>query len=164
MKRVIIAGAASVLTSALMVTAAAAQTPEQLAGVWTVVKIEVVTPDGKRSPAFGENPFTQLILTANGHFSQFFMRADVPKFASNNRLTGTPEENAAVVKGANSSIGTFTVADKVVTLKVTAATYPNWNGTTQQRPILSFGGDELVWRVPAASGGNSIETQWKRVK
>lgn len=143
---------------------AASQTAEQLAGVWTVVKIEVVTPDGKRSPAFGDNPHTQLILTANGHFSQFFMRSDVPKFASNNRLTGTPEENAAVVKGSNSSIGTFTVADKVATLKVTAATYPNWNGSSQQRPILSFTGDELVWRVPAASGGNSIETVWTRVK
>ncbi|MGE3918497.1 MAG: lipocalin-like domain-containing protein, partial [Hyphomicrobiaceae bacterium] len=82
---------------------AAAQTVEQLTGVWQVVSIESITADGKRSPAFGENPRTQLILTGNGRFSQFFMRSDVPKFASGNRLTGTPEENAAVVKGANAS-------------------------------------------------------------
>jgi hypothetical protein len=142
----------------------AAQTPDQLAGVWSVVKIETVAPDGKRTPAFGDNPHTQLILTANGYFSQFFMRSDVPKFASNNRMTGTPEENAAVVKGATSAIGTYTIADKVVTLNMTASTFPNWTGTSQPRPIVSFSGDELVWRVPAASGGNSIETVWRRLK
>lgn len=152
------------VASGLLALPASAQTADQLAGVWTVVKIEVITPDGKRSPAFGENPHTQLILTANGHFSQFFMRSDVPKFASNNRLTGTPEEYAAVVKGSNATIGTYSVADKVVTLKVTGSTYPNWTGSSQSRPIVAFSADELVWRVPAASGGNTIETQWKRVK
>jgi hypothetical protein len=106
----------------LLSGAASAQTAEQLAGVWTVVKIETISPDGKRAPAFGDRPLTQLILTPNGHFSQFFMRSEVPKFASNNRMTGTAGENAAVVKGSNSSIGTFTIADKVVTLNVAAAT------------------------------------------
>ncbi len=151
--------AAFLIILTLLSGAASAQTPEQLAGVWTVVKIESIAPDGKRTPAFGDNPLTQLILTASGHFSQFFMRSDVPKFASNNRLTGTADENAAVIKGSNTSIGTYTVADKVVSLKITGSTYPNWIGTTQQRPIISFTADELVWRVPAASGGNSIETQ-----
>ena len=148
----------------LLATPAAAQTVEDLTGVWTVVRIETISADGKRTPTFGENPHTQLILTSNGRFSQFFMRSDVPKFASGNRLTGTPEENAAVVKGANAAIGSYTVADKVVTLKVEGSTFPNWNGAEQKRPVVRFSADELVWTVPSASGGGSIETQWKRVK
>ncbi len=143
---------------------AQAQTVQDLAGVWTVVKIETVRPDGGRSPAFGDNPHTQLILTTSGHFSQFFIRSDIAKFASANRLTGTAEENAAVVKGSSAAFGTFTVEDKVATLKLEGSTYPNWTGTAQKRPIVRFSADELVWTVPAASGGNSIETVWKRVK
>lgn len=145
-------------------SSATAQTVAELTGVWTVVKIENVAPDGKRSPAFGENPLTRLILTSNGQFAQFFIRSDIPKFASNNRLAGTPEENAAVVKGSNASFGTYTLADKVVTLAIEGATYPNWNGTSQKRPIVRLSADELVWTVPSASGGGSIETQWKRLK
>lgn len=152
------------VATALLTTPAAAQTAEQLAGVWTVVKIETVAPDGKRTPAFGDNPITQLILTSNGHFSQFFMRSDVPKFASNNRMTGTPEENAAVVKGSTANFGTYTVADGVVTLKVAGATYPNWIGSSQKRPLVKATADELVWTVPLPSGGGQIETQWKRAK
>lgn len=143
---------------------ATAQTVQDLAGTWTVVKIEMVRPDGTRAPAFGDNPHTQLILTAAGHFSQFFIRSDIPKFASGNRLTGTAEENAAVVKGSSAAFGTFTVQDKVATLKIEGSTYPNWTGTTQMRPIVKFSADELIWTVPAASGGNSIETVWKRLK
>lgn len=151
---------------ALMLSAGSvsAQTVQDLAGVWTVVKIETVRPDGSRSPAFGDQPLTQLILTSSGHFSQLFIRSDIPKFASNNRMTGTADENAAVVKGSSTSFGTYTIDGKTVLLKVVGSTYPNWTGQVQPRPILRLSADELVWTVPAASGGNSIETVWKREK
>ncbi|MDX2155063.1 MAG: lipocalin-like domain-containing protein [Hyphomicrobiaceae bacterium] len=152
------------VTASTLASGAIAQTAEELSGVWTVVKIENVAADGTRTPAFGKEPLTQLILTRDGHFSQSFIRSDIPKFASNNRTTGTPEENAAAVKGASTSFGTFSVADKVVTLKIVGSTYPNWNGATQPRPLVRFSADELVWRVPMATTGGTIETQWKRVK
>jgi hypothetical protein len=43
-----------------------------------------------------------------------------PKFASNNRATGTPEENKAVVQGLIAFFGTYSVneADRTFTMHV----------------------------------------------
>src|SRR5262245_64984315 len=87
----------------------------------------------------------------------------VPKFASNNRTTGTPEENAAVVKGSIATYGTYSVADKNFTLKIEHSTFPNWVGATQPRTI-TVTGDELKWSNPAGSGGGVVELVLKRVK
>jgi hypothetical protein len=39
-------------------------------------------------------------------------RADLPKFAANNRNVGTPEENKAIVQGSFAYFGTYTVTNK----------------------------------------------------
>jgi hypothetical protein len=57
----------------------------------------------------GINPKGLLIFTENGYFSSQIVRSDLPKFASNNRAQGTPEENKAVVQGSSSTFGTYTV-------------------------------------------------------
>ena len=148
----------------LSLEAVSAQSAQDLAGTWTLVSIETVGPDGTRAPTFGPNPKGQLILGASGQFSQIFLRSDLPKFASGNRLKGTPEENAAVVHGSNAAFGTWTLKDNVVTLSMDGSTFPNWMGTAQPRPISSFSRDELKWTVPAASIGGRIETVWQRMK
>jgi Lipocalin-like domain len=73
----------------------------------------------------------------------------------NNRNTGTPEENKAVVQGSLAHYGTFTVADKAITLKVEGSTWPAWAGTDQKRTIISFTGDEIKWSLPASIGGTA---------
>jgi Lipocalin-like domain len=143
---------------------ASAQTTQELVGVWTLVKNETIRPDGSRVATFGDNPHSQLIMTSTGRFSQIFIRSDIPKFASGNRLTGTQEENAAVVKGSNVAFGTWVLADKTVTLNVEGSTFPNWAGTALSRPIVKFANEEMTWTVAGASGGGSIESAWKRVK
>ena len=72
---------------------------EQLVGTWTFVSSTTKLPDG--SPAWGINPKGLLIFTENGYFSSQIVRSDLPKFASNNRAQGTPEENKAVVQGSS---------------------------------------------------------------
>jgi hypothetical protein len=62
----------------------------QLVGTWTFVSSTTKLPDG--SPAWGTNPKGLLIFTENGYFSSQIVRSDLPKFASNNRAQGTPEE------------------------------------------------------------------------
>ena len=69
-------------------------------GTWTFVSSTTKLPDG--SPAWGINPKGLLILTENGYFSSQIVRSDLPKFGSNNRAQGTPEENKAVVQGTSS--------------------------------------------------------------
>ena len=69
---------------------------------------EVKTPDGKISYPFGEKPKGILVFTPDGHFTQIHVAGDVPKIASNNRLTGTPEEYGAIMRRSLSVFGTYT--------------------------------------------------------
>src|SRR5215813_2590943 len=54
-------------------------------------------------------------------------------------------------------------ADKTITFKIETATFPNWDGTEQKR-AFTVTGDELTYTVPAASGGGTATTVWKRAK
>jgi hypothetical protein len=103
------------------------------------------------------------IFDANGRFAIFNINPETPKFASNNRAQGTPEENKAAVLGAIALYGAYTVADKVITFKVEGSTYPNWTGTEQKRNLSAFTPDQLTWSL-AASVGGTAEVTWKRVK
>src|SRR5256885_35085 len=64
----------------------------QIFGVWAVVSV-VNDPDGKKTEPCGAHPKGQFIFTADGYFSTNVIRPDRPKFTSNNRTTGTPEES-----------------------------------------------------------------------
>ena len=155
---------ATAIALALFADAASAQTVQDLAGTWAMVSNDSVNADGSRAATFGPNAKGQLILTAAGQFSQIFVRPDLPKFASNNRLKGTPEENAAVVQGSYASFGSWSIIDKVVTLKMDGATFPNWTGTTQTRALSAVSADEIKWTLAQGTAGGTVETVWKRVK
>jgi len=123
----------AVLTVALAGSQAGAQQKslrDQIVGSWNFVVAEVVAPDGKKSFPFGETPKGVLIFTADGHFAQIHVASDVPMIASNNRLTGTPEEYATIMRRSLSLFGTYSVNEekKTVTYKIVSATYPNWAG------------------------------------
>jgi hypothetical protein len=143
--------------------AAVAQTAKDLVGTWTLVSGDSVSADGSRVPTFGAHPKGILIFTSDGRFIYLYSRADLPKFASNNRATGTPEENTAVVRGSIATYGTYSVGDKTLGLKVEHSTFPNWIGTDQKRTII-ITGDELKWSNPAGSAGGVAELVLKRAK
>ena len=131
--------AAAWLALALSAGAAAAQTAQslkdQIVGTWDFVVAEVTAPDGKKSFPFGETPKGILIFTPDGRFAQIHVAADVPKIASNNRMTGTSEEYAAIMRRSLSVFGTYTVdeANKTVTYHIVSASFPNWEGEAQTR-------------------------------
>jgi hypothetical protein len=106
-----------------------------------------------------------VVFEPNGRFVQALARSDLPKFASNNRSTGTADENKAVVQGSLILFGTYSVADDgALTLHMERSTFPNWNGSDQKRTITSLTSDELKWHNPAASIGGTTETVWKRAQ
>ena len=144
---------------------ASAQSAKDIVGTWNYVSADTVAPDGKRSPTFGPNPKGIVIFQADGHYALIVIRSDAPKFASNNRMQGTAEENKAIVAGAISHFGKYTVseADKTITFQVKTSTFPNWDGIDQKRPF-TLSGDELKYTVPAASGGGTAEVVLKRIK
>jgi len=107
------------------------------------------------------------MLDASGHYSLILIGASIPKFAANNRAAGTADEDKAVVNGSLAHFGTYIVneADKSLRYRVEKATFPNWDGTEQQRSFVMTG-DELSYKTlpgAASAGGTAIVT-WKRVK
>jgi hypothetical protein len=147
------------------VSIAQAQSTKQLAGVYSGVSFVNTDPAGNTTQTFGENPRAMMVLTGDGRYSIVVMRGDLPKFASNSRLKGTPEEYKAVVNGSIAHFGRYTVDenDQSITFHVEASTFANWDGQPQKRPF-SLKGDQLSYKVPAPSvgSGTSVVT-WKRI-
>jgi Lipocalin-like domain len=145
-----------------------AQQANDIVGTWTLVSI-TLEKDGKKTDFYGPNPQGQLIYDATGHFSVIITRSDLPKFASDNRVAGTPEENKAIVQGSLASFGTYSVneTDKTYTQHVKSCTFPNWNGT-DQKYSFDISGDELSIQVvsgPLTSiGTGTAYVVWKRAK
>ena len=125
--------------------------------------------DGKKTDFYGPSPQGQLIYDADGRFSVIITRSDLPKFASNNRETGTAEENNAIVQGSLAYFGTYSVseADKIITSHVESSTFPNWNGI-DRKTSFNISGDELSTHVvsgPLTSiGTGTAYVVWKRAK
>jgi len=159
----------AVLALALTGSPALAQSKslrDQLIGSWNFVVAEVVAPDGKKSFPFGETPKGIIIFTAGGQFAQIHVASDVPKIASNNRLTGTPEEYATIMKRSISVFGNYTVNEekKTVTFHIVSASYPNWQGEAQERTIDKLSADEFVNTNPNVAGGRGRASNfYKRV-
>ena len=156
-------GIAIVLT--LACGAAVAQSmPGYLVGSWELVANEQTRVDGTKLYSFGNPPAGMAMFGADGRFSIINARPGLPKFASNSRLDGTPEENKAIVSGTIALYGTYTVdaANRVVTMKVTGTTWPGWLGTEQKRPYV-LDGDTMTWTVGAASGGGTAKVSWKKL-
>src|SRR5213595_1292796 len=163
--------AAGLLALALSVIAATAQSgkslKDQIIGTWNFVVAEVTAPDGKKSYPFGETPRGILIFTPDGRFAQIHVAGDVPKIASNNRMTGTPEEYAAIMRRSLSVFGTWTVDEdkKTVTYNIVSSSFPNWEGEKQTRTIDKLTADEFVNTNPGVAGGRgSASNFYKRVK
>jgi hypothetical protein len=135
----------------------------QIVGVWTLVSEEGRNPDGSKMLPFGPNPNGIVIFEPNGHYALQIIRSGLPKFASNNRTQGTPDENKAVVQGSLSHFGTYSVSDGNVVFHIESSSYPNWSGTESKRPF-TMSGDELKWETTPASGGGVAVLVWKRAK
>ncbi len=138
---------------------------DQVVGTWTYVSVDVVRPDGSRVPLYGPNPQGAASFDNNGHYLLLTERAGLPKFASNDRAKGSPEENKAVVAGSIAHFGRYTIneAEKTITFHIETSTFPNWNGTEQKRPF-TVSRDELKWKTPASSGGGTAEVVLKRAR
>ncbi len=136
----------------------------QLIGTWDFVVAQVKAPDGRISFPFGESPKGILIFTPDGRFAQIHVASDVPKIKSNNRLTGTPEEYAEIMRRSISVFGTYTVDDakKTVTYRIVSASFPNWQGEAQTRTIDKLSADEFINTNPSVAGGRGSASNFYR--
>lgn len=148
----------------LSLPSASAQTAKDLVGTWRFVVNETVYQDGKKIDTYGKEPKGIVMFDAGGNFALFIAKPDPMKFASNNRLDGTPEEYKAAVYNAIAYYGTYKVneAEKTITWSIDASTFPNWYGVTQQRHF-SINGDELRFTNQVGSSGGSVLAVLKRL-
>jgi Lipocalin-like domain len=144
---------------------------DQLVGAWTLLLSDGVEADGTHVPEFGPNPSGTLMFSPNGHYSLEIMRANLPKFASNNRDKFTTDESKAVTQGTIAHFGTYSVneADRSFNLRIEASSFPNWSGTQQKRSITALTDDVLTYNVPNPAGVTApdithIELVWRRAK
>jgi lipocalin-like protein len=134
---------------------AIAQSAKDLVGTWTIVSAE----------AFGPNPKGVLVFDDSGRYSLMLMRADLPKYSSNNRSQGTAEEYKAIGSGSISYFGTYSVSGPDLILRIESSSFPNWTGTEQKRTNLTLSGDELKYTNTAPSvGGPPAVLVWRRTK
>ncbi len=136
---------------------------QQIVGSWTLTA-QWVEQDGKKIERFGSTPKGIVIYDQNGRFASILMRSDLPKFASNNAMTGTPEENKAVVQGSTAFFGRWSVNENgTFESHIDGATFPAWDGQTQKR-IMTISGDELKGCVPNAQIGGTACATYRRIK
>jgi lipocalin-like protein len=142
-----------------------AQTPQSLQGTWVLVS-SIAEKDGTKTDQFGPGAKGMMSLDGDGRFMLTIIGPDLPRFVSNNRAIGTPEENKAIVSKSIAMLGTYSLdlIDKTLTFRVEMATFPNWNGTEQKRLIVTASREKLKYVTPTASSGGVGTVTWRRAR
>ena len=135
-----------------------AQSIKDVVGTYKFVS-ETRERDGTKIEIRGNDG--RLLLDANGNYVLTTINTELPRVASNNRMTATPDEAKAIVSGSLTHFGTYSVVGNALVFKVERATFANWNGIEQKRPF-TLTGDELNYTLPVASGGGSVTLTWRR--
>jgi len=143
------------------------QTPlkEQLVGTWTLVSWEQTNADGSKLQQFGASPNGIAFFDATGHYIISVMRLDRANYKIDNfgqlaQITG--EEGKATALSTITYFGTYKVneADRIIAIHIDASSFPNWNGTDQER-LFEVAQDRLKLTVRPPRGG-TVDVLWKR--
>lgn len=147
-----------------MSLAAVAQTPS-IVGTWVLTGAEKLLPDGKRVADYGPNPHGLVIFTADGYYSVQIYRAERLKFASGDKLKGTPDEYREASLSTSVHFGRYSVdtVKHTITFNVDRASFPNQDDTTQVRAYETKG-DELSWKVAPRPDGSVPITILRRAR
>lgn len=136
-----------------------------LKGTWSLVLVDNILPDGRRTKPYGTEPVGRLMFDTNGRYALQILKAGRKKFASGDKTNGTAEENAELVLGSNSHFGRYSIGPdgKTIEFYVDHAFFPNWEGNTQIRPF-TLTATEFRYTVPATTNGTGVsgEVVWKR--
>lgn len=139
---------------------------EALAGAWRLLIVDAVNPDRTQTPLMGPNPAGTMIISANGQYSLQIVRTnDRVKFASNDRMKGTPQEVKAAAEQIITHFGTWSVDEgsKTLTFRIEASSFPNWDGTTQKRTITALNPNDVLTYtdMTPSTGTLPVMVAWK---
>jgi hypothetical protein len=136
---------------------------DQFIGAWRLVSCERKSPAGEVMYPYGMDPVGRIVYDVAGRMSVHIMRRDRPKFGSDDRRKGTPEEIKAAFEGFIGYYGTYDVDEKdgIVVHHVEVCSFPNWVGTDQKR-LFRFEGLQLVLLTGAAPTDTRLV--WERTR
>jgi hypothetical protein len=133
-------------------------------GSWSLIS-GYMDNHGKRIDILGPHPGGMVVFTEDMHFIVIVHNPDIPKFASGDRATGTPEEYKMAMMSSLGVYGTYTVDENGDFLEqhVVGSTFPNMNGSSRGRAELTekVDGDKLMENLKIADG-ISINIVWQR--
>lgn len=145
--------------------AADARPHSPLQGTWELVAADRILPDGRRVHDYGDAPKGRLIVDAQGRYSLQIFKSERPRFASDDKAAASSDEFEAAVLGSSTHYGTLDVDEKrhVLVFHIDAASFPNWEGSTQTRSYEWHDG-ALSYKVPPRADGSVPVSEWKRVE
>lgn len=142
------------------------QKNNKVAGTWLMVSAQL-DPNGKNLPLYGPTPKGIVIFTEDFYFTDVIVNPDIPKFKSNDRLSGTPEENKAAMSGSLGVYGTYTVDSEGDFLNehIIASTFPNWIDIRRDRSLITetVDSDKMTEKLKL-DDGTDVVIIWRKVK
>jgi hypothetical protein len=139
----------------------------KLAGTYMLVQADNILADGSRMHLYGDKPYGILMMDNSGHYSLQITSGNRPQFRSGDKSKGTDEENRLAIQGINTHFGTFNINMKMhtITFFIKRASFPNWEGTYQDRPFM-FDGHVFKYTVSTPTMGEAVkgEVEWKRME
>lgn len=151
-------------TAAWVPGARAAEPVSPLAGSWTLVAADVLHADGSRGRDYGAAPIGRLLVDLHGRYSLQIFKAERRRFASSDKGQGSADEFAGAVLGASTHYGIVRVdpAGQLLTFDIEGSSFPNWEGSRQQRQF-TLKNNELSYQVPARANGDIPLSVWRRL-
>ncbi|MCD0464630.1 lipocalin-like domain-containing protein [Flavobacterium sp. ENC] len=140
----------------------------EILGSWTLVSVENINQDGKKTFPYGTDPRGILFFDEKGNYAIQIYKNERPKIISGDKNKCTPEENALIVQGSNTHFGKFEIdeANKTIIFKIKTASFPNWENEEQKRSFTN-NSNELKYVVTnTTQGGKSVtaEVVWKKLQ
>lgn len=138
-----------------------------LAGSWQLVSVVNIYPDSSRVYPYGKDPKGLLIFDTKGNYAIQILTSARPRIASGDKNKATPEEYAAMVQGSNAHYGLYSVDEvtHLITFSIQAASFPNWEGTRQERRYTYEDGSLQYVVTQTTQGGQSVvaEVSWRKL-
>jgi Lipocalin-like domain len=114
-----------------------------LVGAWRLLSWENQAADGQITYPMGADALGYLLYTADGRFSVTISRANRPRFAAGDLLSGTTHEQAQAMQGFVAYAGRYSFSGDRVMHHVELSLFPDWVGSDQERSV-ELAGDRLT--------------------
>src|SRR5688500_3567943 len=123
-------------------------TPNPLIGTWRLVSWENRSlVDGQISYPLGKDAAGYIMYNQDGYMFVAIMGPNRLKFAANDLLSGTPEEEAQAEETYVSYCGQYDYDGDKVVHHVELSLFPNWVGVDQER-LVELTGNRLTLSTP----------------